>query len=219
MQIKILHRQVNMLIKHFYTSITLLFQIVAPQNIAAYNALNHVASNVVTISKTMKPVGNQKSYRPISLLCVPYKILVGLINASVKTIIDRLLPKERARFRRRKSNVDQAALLTQNPEDSFEPKKTSAVFVNLTAAYDTVWHSGLICKLLRLLPDNHMVRMIMELVRNQSFTLTTNDIKQNRPRFLKKGVLWGSILASLLFDIYTYDLSSRISRKFGYAAI
>jgi len=49
------------------------------------------------------------------------------------------------------------------------------VFVDLTAAYDTVWHRGLTCKLLRLLPDRHMVSFIMELVRNRSFTLTTGD--------------------------------------------
>ena len=61
--------------------------------------------------------------------------------------------------------MNQVVLLTQNTEDSFEAKKKAgAVFVDLTAAYDTVWHRGLTCKLLRLLPDKHMVRMIMELV-------------------------------------------------------
>ena len=74
--------------------------------------------------------------------------------------------------------MDQTVLLTQNIEDSFEAKKkASAVFVNLIAAYDTVWHRGLICKLLRLLPDKHMVRMISELVQNKSFTITTGDSK------------------------------------------
>ena len=53
------------------------------------------------------------------------------------------------------SAVVQAVLLTQNIEDCFDPKKKAgAVFVDLTAAYDTVWHRGLTCKLLRLLPDN-----------------------------------------------------------------
>ena len=173
---------------------------------------------VVAIPKPGKPVGDPKSYRPISLLCVPYKILERLIYARVEPLIDPLLPKEQAGFRRGKSTVDQVVLLTQNIEDSFEAKKKAgAVFIDLTAAYDTVWHRGLTCKLLRLLPDKHMVKMIMELVRNRSFTLTTGDSKQSRLRRLKNGVPQGSVLAPLLFNIYTYDLPSMISRKFIYA--
>ena len=127
-----------------------------------------------------------------------------------------MLPKEQAGFRRGKSTVDQVVLLTQNIEDFFEvKKKAGAVFVNLTAAYDT--GHGLTCKLLRLIPDKHMVRMIMKLVRNQNFTPSTGDSKQSRLRRLKNGVSQGSVLAPLLFNIYMYDLSSMISRKFAYA--
>ena len=127
---------------------------------------------MVAIPKPAKPVGDPKSCRPISLLCVPYKILERLVYAPIEPLIDLLLPKEQAGFRRGKSTVDQVVLLTQNIKDSFEAKKKiGAVFINLTTAYDTVWHRGLTCKLLRLLPDKHMVKMIMELVRNQSFTL------------------------------------------------
>ena len=171
---------------------------------------------VVAIPKPTKPVEDPKSYRPISLLCVPYKILERLMYACVKPLMDPLLPKEQAGFRRVKSTVDQVVLLTQNIKDSFEAKKkTGAVFVNLTTAYDTVWHRGLTCKLLRLLPDKHMVRMIMKLVRNRSFTLTTGDSKQSRLRRLKNGVPQGSVMAPFLFNIYTYDLPSIISRKFA----
>ena len=73
---------------------------------------------VVAIPKPTKPVGDPKSYRPISLLCVPYKILERLIYALVEPLIDSLLPKEQAGFRRGKSTVDQIVLLTQNNEDS-----------------------------------------------------------------------------------------------------
>ena len=49
---------------------------------------------VVAIPKPTKPVGDPKSYeyRPISLLCVSYKILQRLIYALVESLIDPLLP-------------------------------------------------------------------------------------------------------------------------------
>ena len=76
----------------------------------------------------------------MSLLCVPYKILERLIYARVESLVDPLLPKEQTGFRRGKSTVDQVVLLTQNIEDSFDAKKKAgAVFVNLTAAYDTAY--------------------------------------------------------------------------------
>ena len=173
---------------------------------------------VVAIPKPKKPVEDPKSYRPISLLCVPYKILERLIYARIEPIVNPLLPDEQAGFRHGKSTVDQVVLLTQNIKDSFEAKKKAgAVFVDLTAAYDTVWHRGLTCKLLRLLPNKHMVRMIMKLVRNRSFTFTTGDSKRSRLRRLKNGVPEGSVLAPLLFNIYVYDLPSTVSRRYAYA--
>ena len=91
------------------------------------------------------------------------------------------------------------------------------MFVDLIAAYDTVWHRGLTCKLLRNLLDKHMVCMIMELVRNRSFTLTIGDSKQSWLRRLRNGLPQGSVLAPLLFDIYTYDLPSLTCQKYAYA--
>ena len=91
------------------------------------------------------------------------------------------------------------------------------MFVNLTAAYDTVWHNGLTCKLLRLLPDKHMVHMIVEMVSNHNFALTTGNGQRGRLRRLKNYFPQGSVLASLLFNIYTYDLPATISRKYAYA--
>ena len=109
-----------------------------------------------------------------------------LIHARVEPIVDPLLPREQAGFRRGRSTVDQTVLLTQNIEDLFEAKKKAgAVLLKLTAVYDSVWHRCLTCKLLRLLPDKHMVLMIMELVPNRSFTLTIGDSKQSRLRRLQ----------------------------------
>ena len=161
---------------------------------------------VVAIPKPKKPVDDPKSYRPIFLFCVPYKILERLIHVRVEPIVDPLLPGEQAGFRRGRSTVDQTVLLTQNIEDSFGArKKVGAMFVNLTAAYDPVWHRGLIGKWLRLLPDKHMVWMIIEFFRNtcRSFTLTIGDSKQSSLRRLRNGLPQRSVLAPS-FSTYSY---------------
>ena len=160
----------------------------------------------------------EESYRPICLLFFPYKILERLIHSHVEPIVDPLLPRKQAGFWRGRSTVDQTVLLTQSIEDLFEAKKKAgAMFVDLTAAYDTVWHRYLTCKLLKLLPNTHMVRMIMELVRNRSFMLTIGDSKQSRLRRLRNGPPQGSNLAPILFNICPYDLPSMTFQKYTYA--
>ena len=91
------------------------------------------------------------------------------------------------------------------------------MFVDLTAAYVTVWHHSLTCKLLQLLPDRHMVHMIMVMIGNRSFILTTRNGQRSSLRRLKNGVPQGSVLVPLLFNIYISNLPTTISRKYAYA--
>ena len=108
--------------------------------------------------------------------------------------------------------------MTQEIEHCFSAKKKAgAVFVDFPTAYDTVWHHGLACKLLQLIPDRHRVQMIMELNQNRSFTLTTSNGKQSRLRRLKNGVPQGSVLVPLFFNINVSDLPPATSSKFAYA--
>jgi len=67
---------------------------------------------VVAIPKPEKPLGDPKSYHPISLLCVSFKILERLIDTRVETITDSLLPQEQVGFRHGVSAVDQVTMLT-----------------------------------------------------------------------------------------------------------
>ena len=159
---------------------------------------------VLTIPKPMKSPGKAKSFRPMFLRCVPFKIMETLIYALIEPIVDPLLPQEQAGFRHGRSTTDQVTLLTQGIENSFSvKKKAGAVFVDLTATYDTVWHRGLTCKLLRTLPDRHIFSFIMEHVRNRSFTLTTAKqvtTSEDSSRSRTKQVPQGAILSPLLFN-------------------
>ena len=59
--------------------------------------------------------------------------------------------------------------------------------------------------------------MIMEMVGNRSFALTTRNGQRSRLRRLKNGVPQGSVLAPLPFNIYNSDLPTTFSRKYAYA--
>jgi len=56
-----------------------------------------------------------------------------------------------------------------------------------------------------------------QMVGNRNFTLTPGNAKRNRLWRLKNGILQGSVLAPLLFNIYTPDRPTTVSRKHAYA--
>jgi len=85
------------------------------------------------------------------LLRVPFKILERLIYSRFEPTIYPLVTLEQPGFRHERLTIDQVTGLTHDIEDRFWAKKAGAVFVDVTAAYDTVWHCGLTCKLLRML--------------------------------------------------------------------
>ena len=108
----------------------------------------------VAVLKPSKPSDSPSSYRLISFLCTPYKPYERLIYNRLLPIIESVLPKEQAGFRPKRCTLDQVALLTEDIEISFNKKQeVGLVLVNLSAAYDTVWHRGLTLKLLRTIPS------------------------------------------------------------------
>ena len=131
---------------------------------------------------------------------------------------DLQLPKEKAGFCHGRQTTDQVTLLTQDIEDSFQVgKKAGSVFLDLTAAYFIVWLRGLHQKLPKTILGNHMVKSIMEMVSNHSFTLHTNDGQRSRLRRLRNWVPQGSVLATMLFNINIHYLPTTESKKYGYA--
>lgn len=50
------------------------------------------------------------------------------------------------------AQVDQMLALTMYSENGFQEKKSGAVLFYLTAAYDTIWDTGLLYKMSRVLP-------------------------------------------------------------------
>ncbi len=133
-------------------------------------------------------------------------------------MIDPQLPQEQAGFRPGRSTLDQVAKLTSDIELAFDGNlKGGAVFDDLTAAYDIVWRRGIMLKLIRMLPNRHIVRFISELISDHSVVVNTSDGQQSRLKRINNGVPQGSVLSSLLFNVYIADLPDTTWKKYGYA--
>ena len=124
-------------------------------------------ARVIAILKPGKDPNIAKSYRPISLLRHPFKLFERLILNRLGPVTEEHFIPEQAGFRPGKSCTSRVLNLTRHIEDGFEKSQaTGVVFVDLTAAYDTVNHRLLLTKPYEMTKDSHLTKLIQMLLEN-----------------------------------------------------
>ena len=175
-------------------------------------------ARVVALLKPGKDPKLPGSYRPISLLCTLLKVYERLILTTMNDTIEDQLISDQAGFRAGKSCCGQVLNLTQYIEDGYEKGKiTGTVFVDLSAAYDTINHRKLILKVAKMVNNSNTVGIIRSILVNRRFFVEM-DGKRSRWRNQKNGLPQGSVLSPVLFNIYTNDIPCfDLVRRFIYA--
>jgi hypothetical protein len=85
------------------------------------------------------------------------------------------MPKDQAGFVRGRSCSEKVLSLTSHIENRFQNKLTSGtVFLDLSSAYDTVWKSGLLLKLARVLKCKTTIRLLDRILSDRHFKLYFN---------------------------------------------
>ncbi|CAH2208836.1 jg9730 [Pararge aegeria aegeria] len=95
---------------------------------------------VVAVFKAGKTEDLAESYRPITLLSCTFKLLQRLLFIRISLYMEAVFPAEQARFRSGLSCTNQVLALLSHIETGFQKQmKSTVVFIDLTAAYDTVF--------------------------------------------------------------------------------
>ncbi len=128
-----------------------------------------------------------------------------MILNRLNPFVDQEIIKQQAGFRAGKSTTGQLLNLTQYIEDGYEQGViTGTVFVDLSAAYDTVNHRLLLNKIYTMTKDIEFTDLISSMLANRRFYVELNGQK-SRWRNQKNGLPQGSVLSPVLFNMYTND--------------
>ena len=157
----------------------------------------------------------KKNYRPISLLPICGKIFEKILFDKIYDHLfdNELLSPNQSGFRPGDSTVNQLIAITHQIHVAFEEylsTETRAVFLDISKAFDKVWHDGLLHKF----ESNEISGLLLNLIRDL--------LSERQQRVVLNGKIptgatlvqvspQGSVLGPLFFLVYINDLVDNIS--------
>lgn len=180
---------------------------------------NHLLSNgyflrcwrrakITPIAKAGKDSTIILNWRPISLIDCLSKIFEKIIQIRINNRIYAIpgLFKNQFGFTNRLSTYHPLSLFQMDVNNGLNKGwATTLINLDMRAAFDTVWHAGLILKLQKLKLDTLIIKIIYNFLSNREFVVSIDGF-QSEPKQMPYGVPQGSVLGPTLFNLYLNDL-------------
>lgn len=167
-------------------------------------------SKIVPIKKPKKPPDIPTSYRPISLLSSVSKVLEKVIKEKLTDFIEsnNILPPQQFGFRKQHNTVQPLVRIRKTVKSNFQAgKSTGMVLLDIKAAFDSVWHAGLVHKMFKLNFPIGLIKIIQSFLSGRNFCVFLGS-SCSRDYDIEAGCPQGSCLSPTLYNIYTSDFPS-----------
>ena len=156
----------------------------------------------------------KENCRPISLQTLFEKIFEKLIYDTVDGHLDTndLLNPNQSRFRLDDSTINQLISIVHTIPEAFDCNPTlevRSVYLDISKAFDRLWHEGLIFKLRQYGVTGQLLSLICNFLADRKQRTVLNGKASDWGK-ISAGVPQGSILGPLSFLVYINDLTDNL---------
>lgn len=166
--------------------------------------------NITPIPKEGRNLLLCSSWRPIALLSCVGKLFEKIISKRLLYYcnINKIISVNQAGFQANKKTYDLLLRLTESIYKAINHNSVLySCFLDITAAYDSVWRNGLLYKLRKNIKLSGRIYWILEsFLRNRQGKVVINNIS-SKYRDFNIGVPQGSCLSPLLFILFINDIT------------
>ena len=169
-------------------------------------------SSVVPVFKNVRERSTAKNYHPVSLLSVVSKVFEKLINNRIVDHLEKcdLFSYFQYGFRSSRSTADLLTVVSGRISRALNRYgATRAVVLDVSKAFDRIWHAGLLHKLKSNRISGQIFGLISSFLSNRRLRVVLGG-KPSQEYPVNVGVPQGSILGPTLFLLYINDFPDNV---------